>query len=113
MSQENAELVRAWTESYGIGDREALDFMSEDVGIRLEVSRFPEEQRCCGREEFRRFIADIDQGFEGGGTAVSGRPSRWATGSWLGSTGDARVGVTRFVAYIDHERALEAVGLRE
>ena len=63
---ENVELVRSAIEAYIAGDREAyLDFFAEDVEGRPDVSRFPEAEPFRGREEFRRFLAEIDQGWEG------------------------------------------------
>src|SRR6476619_432126 len=53
MSQENVELVKASIEAYIAGDRElALDFYTEDV------------------EGYRRFLAEIEEGWEGGASAV-------------------------------------------
>ena len=90
MSQENVELVRSSIEAYIAGDRDAyLDFFAEDVEAIPDVSRFPEAESFRGREEFRRFLTDIDQGWEEGASAVIRELSPWATGSWLGPTGEA------------------------
>src|SRR3954447_18366115 len=73
MSQENVEIVRRTIEAYTVGDREAYyDFMEEDIEIRPDVSRWPEAKPFCGREEFRRFNADIDQDWAGGARAEIG-----------------------------------------
>src|SRR3954451_10105788 len=70
MSQETVEIVRRTIEAYTVGDREAYyDFMAEDIEIRPDVSRWPEAKPFRGREEFRRFNADIDQDWEGGARA--------------------------------------------
>ena len=83
MSQENVELVRSSIEAYIAGDRDAyLDFFAEDVEAFPDASRFPEAEPFRGREEFRRFLADIDEGWERGcecggqGTLPRGRPGR-------------------------------------
>jgi ketosteroid isomerase-like protein len=134
MWQENVDIVRASIESYSTGDRDAfLDFMAEDVEIRPDAGRFPEAQPVRGREELRRYIADIDQGFEGGGTAVLREISPvgervvaradwgdkgWASGidllSSLTGIYSVRDGkIVRIEFFFDHAQALEAVGLRE
>src|SRR3954469_18549442 len=72
MSQENVELVRSSIEAYIAGDRDAyLDFFTEDVEGRPDVSRFPEAEPFRGREQFRRFLAEIDQGWEGGASVAA------------------------------------------
>ena len=88
MSQENVELVRSGIEAYGTDAY--LAFMAEDVEVHPDSSRFPEAKPFRGRDEFRRFLAEIDQGWEGGASCRrSGKSSPWATGSWLGPTGEA------------------------
>jgi ketosteroid isomerase-like protein len=69
MSQENVELVRSSIEAYSAANDAYLDFFAEDVEVCPDVSRFPEAKRFRGREEFKRFLADIDQGWEGGASA--------------------------------------------
>ena len=65
MSQENVEIVRRAVEAYIAGGREAyLDF-AEDVEGRPDASRFPEAEPFRGREEFRRFLAEIDRAGRG------------------------------------------------
>jgi hypothetical protein len=66
MSQENVEIVRAYTEAYNAGGDAFLDFVAEDVEIRPDASRFPEAKPFRGREEYGRYIAGIDQDWEGG-----------------------------------------------
>jgi hypothetical protein len=68
MSRENVELVRSATEAYIAGEREAFvdDFFAEDVEVCPDLSRFPEAKRLRGRDEFKRFLADSDEGWEGG-----------------------------------------------
>src|SRR5436190_9211517 len=134
MSQENVELVRAVAEAYISGDREAyLDFMAEDVEIRPDVSRWPEAKPFRGREEFRRFNADVDQGWEGGARAEirevlpvddrvvvradwggTGRASGIDLRSNLTSIFTVRDGqIIRIEYFFDHAKALEAAGLSE
>ena len=71
MSQENVEVVRAYVEAYNAGGDAfvdfVVDFMAEDVEIVPDASRFTEAKPFRGREEYRRYIADIDQDWEGGG----------------------------------------------
>ena len=73
MSPENVEVVRAYVEAYNAGADEfadfLVDFMAEDVEIIPDASRFPDAEPFRGREEYRRYIADIDQDWEGGGRA--------------------------------------------
>ena len=67
MSQENVELVRASVEALRRRGADAyLEFMAEDVEVHPDLSRFPEAKPFRGREEFRRFFAEIDEGWEGG-----------------------------------------------
>jgi ketosteroid isomerase-like protein len=134
MSRENVELVRAAGEAYIAGDLDAyVDFMAEDVEIRPDVSRFPEAEPFRGREEFRRFLADIDQGWEGGATAVireifpvgdrvvvradwggKGRTSGVDLRSSLTGLYTVQVGqIIKIEYFFDHRKALEAAGLRE
>ena len=69
--QENVELVRSSIEAYSAAGRDAyLDFVAEDVEICPDVVRFTEAKPLRGREAFRRFLADSDQGWESGGSAV-------------------------------------------
>src|SRR6476469_3188326 len=71
MWQENGEWVRSSLEDYIAGDRDAhLDFFTEDVEGYPDVSRFPEAKPFRGREEYRRFLAEIEEGWEGGASAV-------------------------------------------
>jgi ketosteroid isomerase-like protein len=71
MSQDNVEVVRAYAEAYNAGSDAfadfLVDFVAEDVEIVPDASRFPEANPFRGREEFRRYIAGIDQDWEGGG----------------------------------------------
>jgi ketosteroid isomerase-like protein len=134
MSEENVELVRSSIEAYIAGDGDAyFDFFAEDVEVCPDVSRFPEAKPFRGREEFRRFNADIDQGWEGGGKAVIREVfpvgdrvvaradwggKGWASGIDLRSslTGiyTVRDGkIVKIEFFFDHAKALEAVGLRE
>ena len=134
MSRGNVEVVRRSIETYITGDRDAyLEFVAEDVAIRPDASRFPEAEPFRGREEFRRFLAEVDRGWEGGATAVieeilpvgdrvlartnwGGKGS--ASGIELRSNLSALYTVqdgqiTKIEFFFDHAEALEAVGLRE
>jgi ketosteroid isomerase-like protein len=131
VSQENVEIVRRTIEAYIVGDRKAFyDFMAEDVEIRPDVSRWPEAKPFRGRDEFRRFNADIDQGWEGGGRAEirevfpvadrvvvradwggTGRASGIDLRSSLTSIYTVRDGqIIKIEYFFDHTKALDAVG---
>jgi ketosteroid isomerase-like protein len=134
MSQENVEIVRRSVEAYVAGDREAYyDFMAEDIEIRPDASRWPEAKPFRGREEFRRFNADIDQDWEGGARAEirevfpvddrvvvradwggTGRASGIDLRSNLTSIFTVRDGqIIKIEYFFDHAKALEATGLSE
>jgi ketosteroid isomerase-like protein len=134
MSEENVELVRSSIEAYSVAGRDAyLDFMAEDVEICPDVVRFTEAKPFRGREEFRRFLADSDQGWESGGSAVireifpvgdrvvartdwggKGRASGIDLRSSLTAIHTVRDGqIVRIEFFFDHAQALEAAGLRE
>jgi ketosteroid isomerase-like protein len=133
LSQENVELVRAALEAHNRGGDAWLDFMAEDVEIHPDASRWPEAKPFRGREEFRRFVADIDQDFEGGsrqeikeilaiGDRVvartdwggRGRASGIDLRSSLTTLNTVRDGkIAKIDYFFDHAKALEAVGLRE
>ena len=70
MSEDNVEVVRAYVEAYNAGGDAfvdfVVDFVAEDVEIVPDASRFTEAKPFRGREEYRRYIADIDQDWEGG-----------------------------------------------
>ncbi len=134
MSQENVELVKSCAEAYVAGDRDAyVAFCAEDVEVCPDVSRFPDAEPFRGREEFRRFIADIDEGWEGGGSALISEVfplgdrvvarSDWG-GRGRASGVDLRSNLTvvytiqdgeivKIEYFFDHAQALEAVGLSE
>src|SRR5438477_10103885 len=135
MSEENLELVRTATEAYIAGDRDALvELMAEDVEVHPDSSRFPEAKPFCGREEFRRFLAEIDQGWEGGASLSEIREifpvgDRVVVRADWGGRGQAsgidlrssltgiytvRDGqITTIESFFNHAQALEAAGLRE
>jgi ketosteroid isomerase-like protein len=134
MSQENVEMVRSSIEAYIAGDRDAyLNFFAEDVEAIPDVSRFPEAEPFRGREEFRRFLTDIDQGWEEGASAVirelfpvgdrvvaradwggRGRASGIDLRSSLTSIYTVQDGrIVKIEWFFDHAQALEAVGLSE
>jgi ketosteroid isomerase-like protein len=134
MSQENVEMVRSSIEAYIAGDRDAyLNFFAEDVEAIPDVSRFPEAEPFRGREEFRRFLTDIDQGWEEGASAVirelfpvgdrvvaradwggRGRASGIDLRSSLTSVYTVQDGrIVKIEWFFDHAQALEAVGLSE
>jgi ketosteroid isomerase-like protein len=135
MSQENVDLVRSSIEAYIAGDRDAyLDFFTEDVEGCPDVSRFPEAEPFHGREELRRFLAEIDQGWEGGASVAAvgevfpvgdrvvaradwggrGRASGIDLHSSLTSIYTVRDGrIVKIEWFFDHAKALETVGLSE
>ena len=135
MSQENVEIVRRTIEAYNAGDREAsFDFIAEDVEIYPDASRFVEAKPLRGREQFRRFLVDLDQGWEGSATGAikevfpvgddrvvaraewggKGRASGIDLRSSLSSIYTIEDGkIIRIGYFFDHAKALEAAGLRE
>jgi ketosteroid isomerase-like protein len=135
MSQEIVELVRRTMEAYTVGPREAYySFMAEDIEICPDVSRWPEAETFRGREEFRRFNAEIDEDWEGGGRAEikevfpvddervvvrtdwggKGRVSGIDLVSNLSAIFTVRDGqITKLEFFFDHAKALEAAGLSE
>jgi ketosteroid isomerase-like protein len=134
MSQENVELVRSAIEAYNAGPAAHLAFMAEDIEVRPDASVFPEAKPLRGRDEYRRFLAEIDEGWEGGdklgvirevfavGDRVvaradwggRGRASGIDLRSSLTGVYDIRDGqIIRIEFYFDHAKALEATGLTE
>jgi ketosteroid isomerase-like protein len=134
MSQENVELVRRAVEAYNAGPEAHLAFMAEDIEVRPDASVFPEAKPFRGRDEFGRFLAEIDEGWEGGdklgvirelfavGDRVvaradwggRGRASGIDLRSSLSAVFDIRDGqIIRIEFYFDHAKALEAAGLSE
>ena len=65
MSQENVELARSALEAYNADPDAFLEFMAEDIEVRPDASVFTEAKPFRGREEFRRFLVEIEQGWEG------------------------------------------------
>ena len=134
MSQENVEFVKAAIEAYIAGDHDAhVDFFAEDVEVHPDAS-LPEAKPFRGREEYRRFLAEIDEGWEGGASSGAireifpvgdrvvaradwggrGRASGIDLRSNLSSIWtiqDARV--VKIEWFFDHTQALETVGLSE
>ena len=134
MSQENVKIIRASVEAYNAGPDAYLAFMAEDIEVHPDASVFPEAKPFRGREEFRRFLAEIDEGWEGGdkvgvireilsvGDRVvtrtdwggRGRASGIDLRSSLSAVFDIRDGqIIRIEFYFDHAKALEAAGLSE
>ncbi len=122
-------------EAYHAGDRDAyIDHFAEDVEVCPDLSRFPEAKQFRGREEFRRFIAEIDQGWEGGASTSEirelfpagdrvvvradwggrGQASGIDLRSSLTSISTVRDGlIIKVEFFFDHAQALEAAGLSE
>jgi len=138
MSQENIEMVKAYAEAYNAGDEAfadyLADYLAEDVEIVPDASRFPDAKPFRGREEFGRYIAGIDQEWEGGGKAEikeicavgddrvvsrvdwggKGRASGIDLRASLSSIITVRDGqFTKIEFFFDHAQALEAAGLSE
>jgi ketosteroid isomerase-like protein len=135
MSQENVEMVRRAIEAIVRGDIDAyLGFIAEDAEICPDASVFPEAKPFIGREEFRRFLAEIDEGWEGGaslseireifpvGDRVVARADWGGRGqasgidlhSSLTAIYTVRDGqITKIEFFFDHAQALEAAGLSE
>jgi ketosteroid isomerase-like protein len=134
MSEENLELVRSSIEAYGNGTDAYLAFMAEDVEVHPDSSRFTEAKPFRGRDEFRRFLAEIDQGWEGGASLSEireifpvgdrvvvradwggrGQASGIDLRSSLTAINTIRDGqITKIEFFFDHEKALKAAGLSE
>jgi len=135
MSQENVELVRSSIEALRRRGADAyLAFIAEDVEVHPDSSRFTEAKPFRGREELRRFFAEIDQGWEGGaslseireilpvGDRVVARADWGGRGqtsgidlrSSLTAVYTVRDGqITKIEFFFDHQQALEAAGVLE
>ena len=132
MSEENVDVVRSLLETHDAGG-EWLDLVAEGVEIHPDASRWPEAKPFRGREEFVRFVADIDQDF--GASSKQEIKEIFATGDrvvartdWGGrgraSGIDLRSDLTTIFTvrdrkivkveyFFDHAQALEAAGLSE
>ena len=135
MSEENVELVRSALDAYNAGPDAFLECMAEDIEVRPDASVFPEAKPFRGREEFRGFLAVIEQGWEEGSQGIGvirevfavgdrvvartdwggrGRASGIDLRSSLSAVFDIRDGqIIRIEFYFDHAKALEAAGLSE
>jgi ketosteroid isomerase-like protein len=128
MSQENVDLVRRSIEAYAAGEVDAyVEFFAEDVEVFPDVS-LPEAKPFRGREQFRRFVAEVAEGWEGSATADiqeifpvgervvaradwggKGRTSGIDLRSSLTSVYTFRDGqITKIEYFFDHAKALEA-----
>jgi ketosteroid isomerase-like protein len=109
--------------------------MAEDIEVRPDASVFPEAKPFRGREEFGRFLAVIEQGWEEGSQGIGvirevfavgdrvvaradwggrGRASGIDLRSSLTAVNDIRDGqIIRIEFYFDHAKALQAAGLSE
>jgi ketosteroid isomerase-like protein len=135
MSEENVEMVRSAIEAYN-ADPEAPfpAFMAEDFEVRPDASVFPEAKPFRSGDEFRRFLSEIDEGWEGGATTSAireifsvgdrvvvrvewggtGRASGIDLRSNLSSVWTVEDGkVVKIEYFFDHARALEAAGLSD
>ena len=134
MSRANVELIKAVTDYYVRGERDAyLACFAEDVEVRPDVNRFPEAEPFRGREEFRRFLAEVDQTWEGADTAVlkeifamgervvvradwggRGRASGVDLRTSLTTISTVQDGqITKIEYFFDHTKALAAAGRSE
>ena len=134
MSPANVEMVRSSLETYDAGRLDAyLAFFVDEVEVCPDVSRFPEAEPFRGREEFGRFLADIDEAWEGGGSVIirevfpvgdrvvalldwggRGRASGIDLRSSLTAIHTVRERqIVKIEYFFDHAKALEAVGLSE
>ena len=116
------------------GERDAyLACFAEDVEVRPDVNRFPEAEPFRGREEFGRFLAEVEETWAGGDTIVlreifavgervvfradwggRGRASGVDLRTSLTTISTVQDGqVTKIEYFFDHTQALEAVGLSE
>jgi ketosteroid isomerase-like protein len=134
MSQENVAMVKAFVEAHNTGGDGFLDFLAADVEIRPDASRFPDAKPFRGREEYGRYVAGIEENWEGGGRVEikeiipvgddqvvvrtdwggKGRASGIDLRANLSSISTIRDRqVTKIEFFFDHAEALEAAGLRE
>jgi ketosteroid isomerase-like protein len=134
MSAENVEVVGAFNEAYNAGDDAYLDFLAEDVEVHPDASRFTEAKPFRGREEYRSFIAALDEGWVGRATGEikeifpvgddrvvcrmewggRGRASGIELRSNLTAICTIRDGkIAKLGFFFDHAQALEAAGLSE
>jgi ketosteroid isomerase-like protein len=134
MSQENVKMVKAFVEAHNAGGESFLDFLAADVEIRPDASRFPDAKPFRGREEYGRYVADIEENWEGGGRVEikeifpvgddqvvvrtdwggKGRASGIDLRASLSSICTIRDRqVTKIEFFFDHAEALEAAGLSE
>jgi ketosteroid isomerase-like protein len=133
MSEENVDLVRRSIGAYAAGDVDAyVEFFADDVEVFPDIS-LPEAKPFRGREQFRRFVAEVAEGWEGSATADiqeifsvgervvaradwggKGRTSGIELRSSLTSVCTIRDGqITRIEYFFNHADALEAAGLSE
>ena len=134
MPEENVEIVRSSVEAYNTDTEAYLDFIAEDVEVYPDASRFPEATPFRGRDQFRHFLADIDQSWESGGKAELREvfpvgddrvvlQLDWG-GTGRASSIDLRSNLTvvitvrdsQFVKleyFFDHAKALKAAGISE
>jgi ketosteroid isomerase-like protein len=133
MSQENVETVGASIEAYAAGDVDlCLEFMADDVEIYPDPS-FPETTPFRGREEYRHFLGEIEQSWEGragivvreifpvgdrivartdwGGRGRASGIDSWSNLTLICAVRDGQIIKIEF--FFDHAAALEAAGRQE
>ena len=134
MSQENVDLVLAGHDAYSAGDLDALvDLWAPDIEAFPDASVFLESSPLHGRDQFRRWLEEIntawigarnetveayavgaDRGLHRGQWGGEGATSGLHTTASITDIWTIRDGqITRVEYYFDHDRALKAVGLEE
>jgi ketosteroid isomerase-like protein len=132
VSRENVELILTARDAYNAGHLDAfIELCAPDIEAFPDASVFPESSPIHGRDEYRRFLEDIDtawmrgrnetvetyavgadrvlhRGQWGGEGAASGlHTTASLTDIWTIRDGQ----ITRVEYFFDHDQALKAVGL--
>jgi ketosteroid isomerase-like protein len=135
MSQENVELVRAFTDAYNRGEFDAAsELCTPDVEGYPDASVFPEPGPLIGHAAINAFLEEIGKAWAEPPVYVStevvvvGDARVLTRGEWRGrgaasaieSSSEWSIAYTirdrqiaRIAWFSDHDEALEAVGLRE
>jgi ketosteroid isomerase-like protein len=134
MSQANVEIVRRSLDAYNAGDIDAsLSYFAADMEGFPDASAFPEAAPLHGREEYRRWVEEIDSPWVSAQNVTRevfavGDDRVVHRGDWGGEgvasgieTASSVTGIftirdgliSRVHWFFDHDKALKAVGLAE